>query len=80
MLSWNLYLFFYFRTITEFISKNLKKSQEFIAGGIVDLLLMVVVKDPEDVVDDIIEEFTLEIEKKVSACALPVAMKSFSFS
>ena len=58
----------------------MKKSQEFIAGGIVDLLLMVVVKDPEDVVDDIIEEFTLEIEKKVPACVLPVAMKSFSFS
>ena len=72
--------FYYFRSITEFISKDLKKSQEFIAGGIVDLLLMVVVKDPEDFDDVIDEEVSLEVEKKASEGAIPVVMKSFSFS
>ncbi|CAO1442405.1 unnamed protein product [Diamesa tonsa] len=67
------------KTITDFISEDLKKSQEFIAGGIVDLLLMVVVKDPEYIVHNIVEEFSLEVEKEVSSGALPVALKSFSF-
>ncbi|CAO1441503.1 unnamed protein product [Diamesa serratosioi] len=69
------------KTIIEFIIDDLKKSQRFIAGGIVDLLLMNVVPDPkysnEDIVD---EEVSLEVEKKLPSSAIPVPIKSFSFS